>query len=65
MRNRRLALLIGAALLLIAGVRHPSMDLRVITHDAADLSPHKVQAAVELGIASVSVLITWTSKKFA
>ena len=64
MQNRRMAFLFLAALMLVAVARHPSLDLRVITHDSADLNPHRVQAALELGVATVSVLITWTSKKF-
>ena len=65
MRNRRIALLFAAALMLVAVARHPSVDLRLLTHDSSDVKPHRLQAAVELGVASVSLLITWTSKKFA
>ncbi len=59
-RNRRLAL--GMAILGVAvlGMRHPTADIRLITHDAGDPSPHQMRAAVDLGLVGVSVLYTWT-----
>ncbi|MES1975523.1 MAG: hypothetical protein V4472_23950 [Pseudomonadota bacterium] len=65
MRNRRIGLVIIAAALLIAAVRHPSADIRIITHDVSDRTPHRIQAAIDLGLFAVSVLITWTAKRFA
>jgi hypothetical protein len=56
-------LVVGAALLLAAFARHPSADIRILTHDAADRAPHRVQAAIDLGLATVSVLVTWTAKR--
>ena len=65
MRNRRIALFVAVALVMLAAARHPSADLRVLLHDPSDLAPHRVQAAIDLGVMAVSVLITWTSHRFA
>jgi len=52
-----------AALALLALVSpHNRADIRILTHDKSDLSPHKMQAVIDLGIVAVSVLYTWTSK---
>jgi len=51
----------GLTLTLIAlACRHPTADIRLITHDLGDRSPHRVQAAVDLGLFGVSFLYTWT-----
>lgn len=64
MEQRRKVLLGIAAIALIAGVaHHPSADIRVMTHDAGDLAPQRFQAAVDLGLMGVSVLVTWTAKR--
>jgi len=54
-----------AIALLIMAARHPSADLRILTHDRSDSAPHSFQAAVDLGLVAVSVLITWTGKRLA
>ncbi len=61
MRNRR-GTLIGAGLIALAmvAVRHPTVDLQLVTHDSRDKSPHRMQAAVDFGLVGVSVLYTWT-----
>ncbi len=62
--DRRRLVLAGSGLLLLAMVaRHPSADIRVLTHDAADRSPHEVRAAVDIGVMAITVLVTWTSKR--
>ena len=63
MRNGRSIVLLGAVLLFAIALRHPSADIKVLTHDAADLSPRRVQAVVDLGIVGVSVLVTWTAER--
>lgn len=62
-RERRIGLGIGVALLLVlALLRHPTADIRILTHDAADRTPARVQAALDLGVIAVSVLVTWTKR---
>jgi hypothetical protein len=65
MRNRRTGLAIVAIALLIMAMRHPSADLRILTHDRSDSAPRSFQAAVDFGLVAVSVLITWTEKRLA
>ena len=62
MRNRRIMVGIVALLALVAVARHPSADIRILTHDATDRAPHEVKAAVDLGLVAISVLVTWTGK---
>ena len=64
MRNRRYGLVLAAAALLIVAARHPSADIRILTHDRTDPAPHRFLAAVDLGLVAVSLLVTWTTKSF-
>lgn len=43
--------------------RHPTADIRLITHDLTDRSPRRVQAAFDLGAFGVSFLYTWTVRR--
>ncbi|WP_294111426.1 hypothetical protein [Sphingomonas sp.] len=43
-------------------VRHPSADIRILTHESSDQSPARVQAAVDLGVMCVSLLVTWSKR---
>jgi len=62
MRRRRTILAaICAILALAAVVRHPTANIEILTHQASDPSPHRLQAAVDLGIVAVHVLVTWTA----
>jgi len=56
-----IAALAALALFAIASPHHRA-DIRILTHDQNDRNPHKLQAAVDIGIVAVSVLITWTRK---
>lgn len=62
-RNRRIMLGMFALLALVAVARHPSADIRILTHDASDPTPHQVKAALDLGLVAVSVLVTWTGEQ--
>lgn len=61
MRGRRLIVAMGALLALVAIVRHPTADIEILTHRDGDPAPHRIQAAVDLGIVAVKFLLTWTA----
>ncbi|VVS97486.1 conserved hypothetical protein [Sphingomonas sp. EC-HK361] len=64
--RRRTTVIAGFALALaLVSARHPTADLRFINHEAWDSAPHRFQAAVDLGLMGVSVLVTWTSSRLA
>ncbi len=63
MRHRRAAIAALALLLGAVALRHPSADIQILTHQAADPSPSRVKAAVDLGIIGFSLLITWTGNR--
>jgi hypothetical protein len=42
--------------------RHPTADIRFLTHRTGDPAPHRFQAAVELGLVGVSLLYTWSAR---
>jgi hypothetical protein len=63
MRNRRMALVLAIVGLGMLASKHPTADLRFITHDVSDPSPRRMQAAVDLGVVGVSVLYTWTVRQ--
>ncbi len=51
------------ALALVALVSpHNRADIRILTHDKSDLNPHKMQAAIDVGLVAISVLVTWSAK---
>jgi hypothetical protein len=62
MRDRRIGLAIIAVLLLCLAARHPSANIRIATEDYRDPAPHRVQAAVDLGVVAVSLLWTWSGR---
>ncbi|WP_203308655.1 MULTISPECIES: hypothetical protein [Sphingomonas] len=59
--RRKIAIGVGVAIAILA-VRHPTADIRVITHDMADPTPHRMQAAIDFGLVGVSILYTWTQR---
>jgi hypothetical protein len=63
MRQRRLVLGLIVLGLIGLSARHPTADIRLITHDANDPAPQRMQAAVDLGMLGVSVVYTWTVKR--
>lgn len=63
MRYRRIALAAGGALVLLAAaVQHPHADIQILTHHEADKAPRKMQAAVDLGLVAVNLLVTWSAR---
>lgn len=65
MRSRvRDFLITGAALLAAVSFAAPDHQatIRILTHDPRDLAPQQVQAAVDLGLVGVSVLVTWSRR---
>ena len=65
MHNRRFALGLAAAALLILAARHPSASINILTHDQSDRTPHRMQAALDTGLFAISLLVTWTAKTIA
>jgi hypothetical protein len=65
MRRRRMMFVFGLLALAVMLVRHPTADIRIITHDITDPAPHKIEAAVDLGVFAVSLLVTWTARSMA
>jgi hypothetical protein len=65
MRRRQTILIAVAMLAVVAAARHPTADIEILTHQAGDPAPHKVQAAVDLGIVAVKFLLTWTAGRVA
>lgn len=61
MRNRRIVAAALALGLLAASAHHPTADLQWIAQDANDPAPHRVQAAVDLGLVGVKLLVTWSA----
>lgn len=49
-----------ALIALVAVARHPTADIEILTHRANDPAPHRMQAAVDLGVIAVRFLLTWT-----
>lgn len=65
MRKRRIMAGAVLALVALAALRQPNADIRIITHDSGDTAPHKVQAALDLGVLAVNILVTWTGRRIA
>jgi hypothetical protein len=64
MKRNRTVLLAAAALLALLAFASPHhrADIRILTHRPGDLAPQKAQAVVDLGLASISVLVTWSQR---
>ncbi len=63
MTDRRKMAIAALALTAIVAARHPVPSVRLLTHDIGDPSPHRFQAAIDLGLVGVSVLYTWTARR--
>lgn len=60
MRRRNAMVALAAVLALVAVARHPTADIEILTHRDGDPTPHRIQAAVDLGVIAVKFLLTWT-----
>jgi len=62
-RSRTFLIAATAALafVVIASPDHRA-DIRILAHHPGDLAPQKAQAIVDIGLASVSVLVTWSKR---
>ncbi|TPG21043.1 hypothetical protein EAH87_06825 [Sphingomonas koreensis] len=63
MRNRQIGLMVAVLAILLLAARHPSAEINILTQDQSDPAPHRVQAAVDLGVVAVSFLWTWSSHR--
>jgi len=64
MQRRRTILIAAVAALGLIAFASPDhrADIRILTHRAGDLDPQKAQAVIDLGLASISVLVTWSRR---
>lgn len=65
MRRRRIIFVFGLLMLAVMLVRHPTANIRIITHDLADPAPRKIEAAVDMGVFALSLLVTWSARSMA
>ncbi|WP_298809667.1 hypothetical protein [uncultured Sphingomonas sp.] len=63
--RRRIAIAAAGAAFALVAVRHPTADLKIMTHEARDTAPHRIQAAIDLGLVGFSILYTWTAPRIA
>ena len=63
-KRSRTVLIAAAALLAFLMLASPDhrADIRILAHRPGDLAPQKAQAIVDIGLASVSVLVTWSKR---
>ncbi len=64
-KRRQIALAVGALSLAVVASHPPKANIEILTHRVGDVSPARFQAAVDLGLASASILVTWTAEKLA
>ncbi len=63
MTDRRKWTIAAVAAVSLVALRHPTPDIRLITHDIGDQSPRRFQAAIDLGLVGISFLYTWTARR--
>jgi hypothetical protein len=63
-KRSRTVLIAAAALFALVVMASPQhrADIRILTHRSGDLAPQRVQAVLDIGLASVSVLVTWSKR---
>lgn len=63
MERRRIGLALAAGALLIAGmVARPHANIVVQLEEFGDHAPARMQAAIDMGVVAISVLVTWTRR---
>ena len=65
MRNRRIAVALMVLAILIVSLRHPTANIQITTRNVADPAAHQVQAAVDVGVFAISVVVNMAGKKLA
>jgi hypothetical protein len=65
-RRSRTLLIAATALLALVVMGSPDhrADIRILAHRPGDLAPQQAQAIVDIGLASVSVLVTWSRRLY-
>lgn len=61
--GRRFMASVAVLAVLTLAIRHPTADVRLLTHEATDPSPHRLQAAFDFGLVGVSIVYTWTVRQ--
>lgn len=63
-RRLRTLTIAGLALIILAASASPGhrASIEIFTHRQGDVAPQRLQAAIDLGIASVSILVTWSKR---
>lgn len=61
-RNRIIVLIAAAALLLLSLAPDRHAGIAIAMQRVGDPSPQKVEAAVDLGLVAISVLVTWSRR---
>ncbi|WP_085808421.1 hypothetical protein [Sphingomonas sp. TZW2008] len=63
-KRRQIALAAGVlSLTALAAANPPRADIEILTHRAGDVAPERFRAALDLGLASASILVTWTADR--
>lgn len=63
-KKRFRIVMLGVAVLAMLAVFAPDnrADIRILMHEQSDRNPHRMQAAIDVGLVAISVLVTWTEK---
>lgn len=64
-KRRQIALAVAALSVAAVASDPPNANVQILTHRAGDLAPARFQAAVDFGLASGSILVTWTAGQLA
>jgi hypothetical protein len=62
-KRHQIGLAIGALSLAAIASHPPRASIEILTHRTGDVAPARFQAAVDLGLASASILVTWTADR--